>query len=177
MTVIKLTNRSYQRVSEIAQSTHDVRVLKRAQALLWLSEGEPIEDVAWQLQVSTRTVYNWLERYAARSAWPVEARLADAPRSGRPDTLARDLDRLLEGILAERPATYGYAATGWTVPLLQEHLRSAHQVDSSARSISRALERLTLRWGRPRHTLARRSLTWRQAKGGSSADSRRARVR
>ena len=35
----------------------------RAQALLWLDEGETAEQVAESLRISRRTVYYWLERF------------------------------------------------------------------------------------------------------------------
>jgi transposase len=53
--------------------------------------------------------------------------------------------------------------------LLRRYLWEAHGLETSPRSIGRALARLGLRWKRPRHELANRSPTWRQAKGGSNA--------
>ena len=38
----------------------------RAQALLWLDEGESAEQIAESLRVSRRTVYYWLERFRDR---------------------------------------------------------------------------------------------------------------
>ena len=67
--------------------TPDVRVVKRAQALLWLSEGDTPEEVAARLWVTPRTIYRWVERFERRDDWPLAERLADAPRSGRPDTM------------------------------------------------------------------------------------------
>ena len=40
MAAINLTNRDHRRISEIMRLTRDVRVVKRAQALLWLSDGD-----------------------------------------------------------------------------------------------------------------------------------------
>ncbi len=168
MTVINLSGRDYRRVSEIAKLTYDVRVLKRAQALLWLSDGDSAYEVADRLLAAPRTIYRWVERFEARGDLPLVDRLADGPRSGRPDTVAQQLDPLIEQLLDEGPENHGYAATVWTAPLLCQHVKNVHHLDASQRSVSRALERLELSWKRPRHCLARRSLTWRQAKGGSS---------
>ena len=60
------------------------KVRCRAQALLWLDEGEPPEQVAEHLRVSRRTVYYWLERFFERDEPDLRRRLADAPRPGRP---------------------------------------------------------------------------------------------
>ena len=167
--MINLSSRDYRRISEIAKLTHDVRVLKRAQALLWLSNGNSAYEVADRLLAAPRTIYRWVERFEARGDLALVDRLADAPRSGRPDTLAQQLDTLLEQLMDESPENHGYAATVWTAQLLCQHVKEVHHLDISQRSISRALERLELSWKRPRHYLVRRSPTWRQAKGGSSA--------
>ncbi len=45
-------------------------------------------------------------------------------------------------------------------------LGAEHGVEVSLRSVGYALEREHLRWKRPRHRLALRPETWRQAKGG-----------
>lgn len=168
MAVVNLSSRDYRRISEIVKLTHDVRVLKRVQALLWLSDGDNAYEVADRLWVAPRTVYRWVERFGARGDLPLVDRLADAPRSGRPDTVAQQLDPLIEHLLEEGPENHGYAATVWTAPLLCQHVKEVHHLAISQRSVSRVLERLELSWKRPRHCLARRSPRWCQAKGGSS---------
>ena len=168
MTVITLSSRDYRRIADIAQLTHDVRILKRAQGLLWLSKGDDLEEVAARLLVVPRTIYRWVERFAARGDLPLVDRLADAPGSGRPDTVAQQFDPLIQQRMAERSEHHGYAATVWTAPLLCQHAKKVDHLDTLQCSASRALARLALSWNRPCHGLARRSPTWRQAKGGSS---------
>ena len=77
------------------------------------------------------------------------------------------IDPLIAEIIDLDPGQFGYYATGWTVPLIQHHLKQVHGIEVCTRSISLALDRLRLRWKRPRHQLSRRPDTWRQAKGGS----------
>ena len=177
MAVITLSPHTYRRVFAISQTTRDVRVLKRAQALLWLSDGEGAAEVGERLQVSVRTVYRWVEYFIARRQGPVDQWLSDMSRSGRPAHVAEQIDPLIRQLLVAGPEQYGYAASVWTAPLLREHLHRVHQINISARSVNRALARLGLRWKRPRHSLARRSPTWRQAKGGSNVASATARAR
>jgi len=54
MAEINLSSRNYRGVSEIAKLTHDVRVLKWAQALLWLSDGDNTYEVADRLLAAPR---------------------------------------------------------------------------------------------------------------------------
>jgi transposase len=143
----------------------------RVQALLWLASGQPVEQIAEVLGVSRRTVYYWAERFEQRDDLDLRARLADAPRSGRPATALGIIDPLLAEVIDCDPRALGYRATGWTNRLLRRYLREVHHIDVSRKSVSLALARLGIRWKRPRHQLALRPDTWRQSKGGSNAAS------
>jgi len=138
----------------------------RAQALLWLAEGDAPGDVAEQLGVTRQTLYNWVHRFQERDGGDVLARLQDGPRSGRPPTALGSIDPLIAAVIDEDPRQHGYHATVWTAPLLQHYLRDAQDLDISRKSVSRAIDRLGYRWKRPRYTLVSRPDTWRQAKGG-----------
>lgn len=146
----------------------------RAQALLWLDEGETPEQVAEALRVCRRTIYYWVERFHDRDDLDPIQRLTDAPRPGRPRAGGGDIDRWVAEVIDADPRTFGYHQTIWTAPLLVRFLRDHHEVDVTRKTVSRAIARLEIRWKRPRHQLARRPDTWRQAKGGSNAGSRAA---
>jgi transposase len=141
----------------------------RIQALLWLAAGEPPERIAELLGVSRRTVYYWAQRFQQRPGLDLAGRLADGPRSGRPPTACGVIEPLLAAVIDQDPRELGYRATGWTNALLRQYLGDVHQLRVSRKSVSLALARLEIRWKRPRHGLALRPQTWRQAKGGSNA--------
>jgi len=147
----------------------DARQLRRAQALVWLHEGRPVSHVAELLRVEARTVYNWVYAFQGRTDLDPVARLLDAPRSGRPPTALGVIDPLIDAVVEDDPRDYGYRATVWTAPLLQCYLAEVHAIETSRKSVSRAIARLGIRWKRPRHRLGLRPETWRQAKGGSNA--------
>ena len=138
----------------------------RAQALLWLAEGESAEQVAELLHVSRQTVYNWADRFQSREGRDLRARLRDAPRSGRPPTALGIIDPLIAEVIDKDPRQWGYRSTNWTAALLVHHLKRAHGIEISGKSVSLAIDRLRMRWKRPRHQLALRPPTWRQSKGG-----------
>jgi transposase len=138
----------------------------RAQALLWLDEGEAPEQVAESLRVSRRTVYYWASRIGDRPGVDLKERLADAPRSGRPRAGDGGVDNRIAEVIDSDPRELGYHSTVWTAPLLAQYLRDHHDVDVSRKTVGRAIDRLGIRWKRPRHELSRRSPTWRQSKGG-----------
>lgn len=166
MTPRGLRARERQGLEAILHHPCDASSLRRAQALLWLDRGESVQEVATRLQLSRQVIYNWVRRFDLRAALPVAARVADGLRPGRPRTVTGVIDPVLEVVLEQDPHDWGYTHGVWTASLLQQHLAEVHQLYVSRPSVSLALVRLRIRWKRPRHHLARRSPTWRQAKGG-----------
>ncbi|HJZ55089.1 MAG TPA: helix-turn-helix domain-containing protein [Gemmataceae bacterium] len=174
MTPILLTDRQRVELEGAILRSPSARECCRTQALLWLAEGEPVERIADLLHVSRQTVYNWVSRFRERAGLDLRDRLGDAPRPGRPRTGGGASDPLIAAVIDSDPRALGYRSTVWTAPLLSRYLRERHQIAVCDRTVSRAIARLGIRWKRPRHRLARRPDTWRQAKGGSSAACRAA---
>jgi transposase len=165
MTPFSLTRRQRCRLRELMATTDQPRVLRRAQALPWLAQGDHPSEVADRLGVSRQTLYNWAHRFHDGGQAYFGDHLADAPRSGRPCTAQGIIEPLIEAVIDEDPRDWSYQATAWTASLLQCYLAEIQGVAVSRRSVSAALDRLDLHWKRPRHRLALRPATWRQAKG------------
>jgi transposase len=148
----------------IARHATTARHARRAQALLELADGDTVTAVAARHRVSRMAVYDWLTRFrnGRASAWD---RLKDRPRPGRPATRRAAATQAIRAALATRPADHGYRYPGWTAGLLRRHLER-DGLAVSRTTVRRALHGLGYRWKRPRHALARRKPTWRQAKGG-----------
>jgi transposase len=112
-----------------------------------------------------------MDRFEQRRELKPSERLTDAARSGRPVTAQGIIDPLIDEIIDTDPRDYGFNSTVWTAELTQRYLAEEYGHEVSVRSVSYALERLHVRWKRPRHVLACRDPRWRQAKGGSNAAS------
>jgi transposase len=166
MAILALSDRQRAELEHLVAHTPLAKERSRAQAILWLAEGLAVEEIASLLSVSRQTVYNWAERFIRRDGLDLRGRLLDAPRSGRPPTASGVIDPLIAAVIDLDPRTFGYHSTVWTAPLLMRHLKRAHGVEVSRRSIGPALDRLRVRWKRPRHQLSLRPDTWRQSKGG-----------
>lgn len=166
MTLFSLSFKERACIEGIAASTDNANQLRRAQALLWLDDGESAQEVAQRLSITRQTVYNWVMRFQMRSDLPLSARLLDGPRTGRPRTARGIIDPIITQIIENDPREFGFRSTVWTAPLLQQHLLEERDIVVSRQSVSLAIKRLEIRWKRPRHNLALRSTTWRQAKGG-----------
>lgn len=166
MTYIELGDKERIMLEHIISNSGDARQVLRAYALIWLDEGSSVEEISQQLNVSRQSIYNWAIRFRQRKDLDLQSRVADAPRSGRPCTAKGIIDSLIEEVLDTDPRQLGYRSTVWTAPLLVVYLGKGHRIDVSSDSVSLALARLRIRWKRPRHNLALRPDTWRQAKGG-----------
>lgn len=151
----------------VVRSTSNADVVRRAQALLWLDEQQPVRTVAAELGVARQTIYNWCERFEARAPAPLPERLQDQPRTGRPSTQRAIVLEWLPQLLASNPPAYGFRARHWTAGALRCVIeRRSHQPIGLA-TVRRGLRQLGHRYKRPRYVLARRDPHWRQAKGGS----------
>jgi len=166
MASVKLSNRQRIDLENFMLHAPSARQCCRAQAVLWLAEGETADQVAEWLHVSRQTVYNWAERFQQRQGLDLHSRLADAPRPGRPPSALGIIDPLIAAVIDTDPRESGYHSTVWTAPLLREYLEQVHGIAVSQKSVSLAIARLRIRWKRPRHQLSLRPEHWRQSKGG-----------
>lgn len=165
MALVELNSKEIISLETLLTASKDARQLKRAQAILWLYEGDSADEVAQRLRVSRQTVYNWVERFEARTDLSIDLRLADAFRSGRPRTALEIIDSLIDAVIDSDPRQFGYRSTIWTAPLLQQYLAQKLGIEVCDKSVRFAIDRLQIAWKRPRHRLALRDETWRQAKG------------
>lgn len=169
MARLRIPFRARQILQQVARAGMNAREVRRAQALLWVYSGDRIQQVAQRLGVSRRTISNWLADYHQRSPQPVHQRLQDRPHSGRPPQQREEAQKIIAQLLPRDPRRYGSRALVWTVPHLCRQVQQRTGRKISQRTIRRALHQLNQCYKRPRYVLARRSPTWRQAKGGSNA--------
>lgn len=142
---------------------------KRAQAPLWLHQGERITTVAQRLGLTRSGIYNIVKRYQAHQGEPVEQRVKDRPYPGRPATKREQTMEVIAELLEHPPQCFGYRQWVWTTPLLQAQAQQQLKQRVSRPTVRRALHALRHRYKRPRYVLARRSPTGRQARGITGA--------
>ncbi len=99
------------------------RALKRATALLELSQGETYKEVAAKVGVSSVTISSWANKYEEVGL----AFLKDKPRPGRPPNItAQQRAKIVE--LASSEAPEGHEK--WSLRLLAEKAMTLGYVDS-----------------------------------------------
>jgi transposase len=128
-----------------------VRHWRRSQAVWLRADGVPVASVAQTVDWTETSSYNWVAAWRAAGGAGVAAGV-------HPGTVRR-LDpaaaAALETLLTQGdPQAHGYAATGWTVPLLRTAL-GTRGGRAGERTIRRTLHRLGWRWKRPTFVLGR----------------------
>ena len=170
MAVIVLSSAGRRALEALVARPRDVRQYRRAQALLWLAEGERPTAVAQRLRVHRDTIYAWATRYRGRGRQRVAGRLLDRARAGRPRQLAVRVETILVTVLETEPCRRrAIGRPSGRRRYCANICASIRALAVSEVTVRRGLHRLGYRWKRPRYILARRSPCWRQAKGGSNA--------
>ena len=110
--------------------------VRRAQIILMANDkGTSNQQIADCLKITEETVTVWTKRWVERSFKPVQERLADMPRSGRPSEITPEQWCQIMALACEVPETYARPITHWTSRELAdealkrgivEHLSAGH---------------------------------------------------
>ena len=145
------------------------RLVQRAHIILLAGENQTVPVIAATLHLCANTVRKWIERYTHPTC-PTEnsptqptaalpppsalGRLADAPRSGRPDTFTAEQFCTLIALACEKPEDHGRPITHWTARELKDQAVQQGLVPSiSVRHLNRLLAAVDLQPHRSRYWL------------------------
>ncbi|HET7174408.1 MAG TPA: helix-turn-helix domain-containing protein [Gammaproteobacteria bacterium] len=148
---LRLTRDERHALQAAQARSRSVRHWRRYQAVLLRADGVPVATVAQTLDCTETSVYNWV------AAWRADglAGVAEGQHPGKVRRLDPAAEAVLEALLAAGdPQAHGYAATGWTVPLVRTEL-AKRGWEVAERTIRRTLHRLGWRWKRPKFVLGR----------------------
>jgi transposase len=93
MTLLNLNPEEWEALETLATETIDARVPRRAQALLWLADGQTVQEVAARLRVTRQAFYKWVACFQQRHGLAMAARLAPGQPPGCPRTVQGSLSR------------------------------------------------------------------------------------
>lgn len=80
MTLPTLASTERKALEYLATWTRDAQQLRRAQALLWLDEGESVAEIANRLRLSRQVISTWITQVHARQGFEITARVAPGVR-------------------------------------------------------------------------------------------------
>ena len=144
-------------------------IVQRARLILLAAQSLPIPAIAATLRVCTNTVRKWIKRYPSTETCDPQsptvepppsklAFLADAPRSGRPDTFTAEQICNIIAIACEKPEDHGRPITHWTARELRDEVIQQRIVARiSVRQINRLLRATDLQPHRSRYWLNAKS--------------------
>jgi transposase len=160
MSRLAMTEEQRAAVEAAQRQSRNVRHWKRYQAVLLRAEGTPVAVVAQTLGCTQTSVCNWTAAWRRGGVRGVH----EGVHRGAARRLDAAGEQRLEALLGGDPLALGYAATGWTVALLQTELaKSGWQ--AGERTIRRTLHRLGWVWKRPRFVLGRPDPEYQAKKG------------
>jgi transposase len=125
------------------------RVRERLEMVKAAALGQSLRAIATWSRRSLPTVRCWLRRYRDGGA----ARLADAPRAGRPVRADAGYRQAAETALAASPRAVGLPFDVWTSDRLSAYLARATGVRIAPGWLRALLQRWAWACGRPKHTL------------------------
>ena len=156
------TRHDRRRLAAALRRARDARHYRRLQAVWLVAQGYSARTVADLLKASRRWITKVLAVYRRRRC---PADLAEAKRSGRPRVASGLSAEQLTALLRTDPQTLGYAASGWTAPLLAAHLRRSGIGPLSVWTLRRRLHAAEFAWKRPRYVFAQKEPHRAQKKG------------
>jgi transposase len=124
------------------------RLSQRAQMILLSGQRRTVPEIAVIFGSSRATVRFWIRQFEADGP----AALYDDPRSGRPRKVTPQIDATLARMLGQDPQQVqaSFLATFWTTAMLVLALSLHGPIQVCRTTVRNALQRLKLRWGRPR---------------------------
>lgn len=131
------------------------RVSQRAQMILLSAQGRSVPEIALIFALRPARVRCWIRQFEA--AGP--AGLCDAPRPGRPRTVTPPVEATLLTLLSQDPQAVDprYLATFWTTAMLVLALTTQLGIALCRSTVRAAMQRLRLRWRRPRLAMPRKT--------------------
>lgn len=145
----KLNDKELERIQKGMHHSSKAEVRQRATAIHLLHMGQSPKEVSQWLAVSVGSIYNWHNRWRADGLKGLE----NQPKSGRPKNADEAYCQLLEDVLEQEPAVYGYGFGIWTVDRLREHMRRETGISLSNRRFRALLKELGYVYRRPKHDL------------------------
>lgn len=142
----------------------DLRVVRRIQALLALTEGHSVQDVAVMLNLGRQTIRDYRNGFLLKGV----SSLTYKRPPGRPSKLTKTQRRQLANWIKAGPQAAGYTAGGWNTPMIQDLIQSRFGVSYHPHYLATLLHNLGFSYQKARfvsdHLNETKRLEWRRTK-------------
>ena len=141
----KFHNRTVKRLEKSVQKATELnnfRLFKIAKSLLMVANDTSIADIASFLNLSERTIYNWISRFIVeRFTWILGFHYKGR---GRKSKLSENQKEKLYDIVVAGPEKYGFDCGVWNSPMIAKVIWSKFKVIFNPRYLCRLLKKIGL---------------------------------
>lgn len=148
MDQLNLTFWQRRRLEDQLRQARTARLFRRTLAVLEVSRGKSVAEIADTLLTSRRSVYRWIEAYCEDHD---PKALCEGEHPGRPSVWDEENEAILRYLMERGPEEYGYYAVNWTSPLLEEQMEGSTGQPFSKDLVREGLHRLGYVWKRGRY--------------------------
>lgn len=148
--ILELSHRDKWRMLETARRCKDGKLKTRYQIVLNVAEGRSVKDVARALCVAQSTVRRVVDRYETDG----ETGLVDRREENGDLKLDKEYLGRLYQVVASSAEDFGWRRPTWTREMLVQTMRRETGVTIHVGTMSRALQTIGARRGRPKPTVA-----------------------
>jgi transposase len=158
---VQLTRKQAASLKAFLKKPPGERARRRAQAIWFSSQGQPVREIAKLLSVSERSVRSWL------AAWRKEGLdgLRDKAIPGRSPSLSPEQAAEMVEVTRQSPASVGLDGHTWNCRLLSEWVDDTFHVRLSDEWVRQLMLRHGMRFRRPKLVLTSPDPDYARKKG------------
>ncbi len=134
----KRTRKNLEMARRSAAQAGDLHTVKRTTAVLALADGYTAGDVAKLVDVSPKSVVQWLKTFWLRGVDGLKSKKSP----GRPSKLTKTQRKELHQLIVDGPHEAGFPGACWRSPMIQDLILRKFKVFYSARYISQLLRNM-----------------------------------
>lgn len=118
---------------------------EKALMILLSNDGKTVPEIAQTLKRNPHTIRDWLKRYMEKGIKGLNRNFSP----GRPATTRIEIQRHIQRIINDSPVDHGYQDRTWSVPLITFEINKTLKLDTSTKTVTRALKDLGYVYKRP----------------------------
>ncbi len=121
----------------------------KALMILLSNDGKSVSEISSMLKRNQHTVRDWLKRYKAQGVKGLRRNFSP----GRPSTIRDKIKQHIAKIIKKPPASFDYQDNTWTVPLITFDVNKKLDINTSSKTVTRALKNMGYVYKRPSKTI------------------------
>jgi len=148
MIKIHLTNEQKQKLETFRKQASS-KDSEKALMILLSNDGKSVPEIALMLKRNHHTIRDWLKRYKTKGIKGLNRNFSP----GRPGDLRIKAQQHIKSILGDSPVEHGYQDRAWSVPLITFEVNKSLNMNTSQKTVTRALINMGYVYKRPSKTV------------------------